>query len=180
MNEEEIKRLFVSEMSINKDDHENVKKRLVEEGVPFKSVTRLFNSLSIEYGYALSKENREAIIQFALANKKLNTKRLFEGRIKVLSNKLINVNKKGAAIIIRNYAKNHCLDIYCPPVKITEARVSFHNQFCTFVLENPKATEAKVIKYLTKGRAEYIQRNLKNYLAIWKMAETIREGFKNV
>jgi len=156
------------------DDPDSAKEFMVKEGIPFKSVTRLYNNLMIKNGLAFDKETKSRLVSKALLGKRLNSKRAFEGRSKAVLKALKNtVTTRSADALVRAFAKRHEVECWQRPYREEAVRVSFMKKFCNFLEENPFVKEKDVVKYLDKGTATYIKRNRNAYMDVWRMVSVI-------
>lgn len=177
----EYEEIFSEEIEEQPDDHDFVKAEMVRRGVPFQSVTRLFNQFMVASGRAFTKEQKEKRIASVLKVPTFATKKGFESKVaKILISMNGTMTQRAAAAAIRSYAKKNDLPVYHRPVKTTPVRVSFTKQFCDFLADNPFMKEEKVLAYLNdENNATYIKRNINNYLEIWRMLQVVLRKHNN-
>ena len=160
-------------------DHDAVKAQMVKEGVPFKSVTRVFNQLMIDTKRAFTKEGRDEVIRKVLNGRSMKTEKGFNGRVNALMVKIPGTTERSAGAMIRYYCKANDVPVYKRPARNMKPRVSFTKQFCDFLEANPFIKEEEVVKYLTTDRAKYIHRNMNTYMEIWRMVQAIVRKHNN-
>lgn len=179
MNNKEYEALFNDCLQRARGPDE-VKEMMVMSGVPFKSVTRLYNQFMIGKGLAFDADTKRKIVRKVLEGKRLNTKRAFAGRSASVKKALKDtITERSADALVRAFAKRNEVEVWQKPEKEDAVRVSFMKQFCDFLEANPFATEKAVVRYLDKGTATYIKRNRNTYMEIWRMVQVITRKHDN-
>lgn len=152
---------------------ELVKRAMVNKGVPFSAVTRTYNKYMVMSGRALSKDDRHNTIIEVLFSCRYETEEKFKQMVVNIQKKIPNTSFRAASAIVRSHAKSNENPVWSSPGANQNPRVSFMKQFCDFVARNPQMSESIVIQYLQDDTADYVKRNINNYVEVWKMAQTI-------
>jgi hypothetical protein len=172
----DCRNVFEDAMEDFPDDHDSAKAQMVKEGVPFKSVTRVFNQLMVETGRTLSKDSKDKFIK-KIISRGVKTEKGFNSRVDELMAKIPGTTERSAGAAIRYFCKaNRFSEIYKRPARNVAPRVSFTKQFCDYVIANPNIDEGDIMDYLMDGTANYVKRNFNNYMEIWRMAQCLRNS----
>ena len=171
----EYKSIFEDAFEDYPQDPDSIKAAMVKEGVPFQSVTRVFNQLMIETGRHLSKKDRELFIN-KIIKRGIKTEKGFNSRVDEFMRKITFTTERSAGASIRYFCKDNDIEVYQRPVRNSEPRVSFTKQFCDFVLLYPDHDESQIMDFLMdENRATYVKRNANNFMEIWRMAQCLRK-----
>lgn len=162
------------------NDPDEVKAMMVKEGVPFQSVTRIYNQIMIKAGRAFTPTGRQLIVETICNGRGIKTRKSFQSRVAAVAVALKGtVTERGAAVLVRNYASEAGLKVYKTPERNSAPRISFMKQFCDFLEANPLVGEKDVMKYLNRGTAKYVKRNINLYMDIYRMAQSIVRNSDN-
>src|SRR6056300_1788059 len=160
--DKKVEKAFLDSLEMGQDQ---AKLNMLEAGCPFKSVTRLYNQLSIRYGLINTPEERAKIVNDVCRNKNLKAKRSFDRAITTIQSRGSGINEKSAASLIRAWCRRNNQDYYvAPPRKKT--RNPFKQKFYQALLDNPMMTE-KELKALIRSLPVRYRKNPTKELPRW-------------
>lgn len=171
--EAKIKEAF-DESVAQEQDEDSTKMAMVGAGATFKNVTRLFNQFMIDAGLAISKADRDTLIEESLTGKALESEEEFNAAVEAVVAAVTGSTERSAAALVRAYAKKNELGVYTKPKGTGTGRSSFASDFYAFLSE-AKKTEEEIKAYVLgegdhKDTSANTKKNLSHYLAIGKMA----------
>ena len=173
----EIRIAFDEAVSGEKEEDE-VKLGMIGAGATFKNVTRLYNEFMIEAGLAISKADRNQIIEDALECRDFETEADFDAAVELLGGTLPGATLRSASALVRAYAKKNELSVYSKPKSEGVARSGFANDYYNYLIGNPKMTQDEA-KAFIMGEGDFaetsanVQKHMSHYLGIWKLVNTI-------
>ncbi len=156
---QEIKDAFVAAHDADKDD-DSVKIEMLAAGAKFKQVTRMFGELMIEFGYAVSKEEKAQAVSDACEEKELDTEEGFDAAVEALVGALESVNERGAGTMIRAYCKKNEIEFFKKPKTVAgERKDSFTSKFREFLIDKPNASSDDVLGFFDEHGNENQKQN---------------------
>lgn len=172
--EDTIRPAFDDAVAADKTEDE-VKMALIGAGATFKNVTRLYNQYMVDAGFAVSKEEKQEIVDKILTDKDLADEKVFTKAVAAIVAKAAGVTEKSAAALIRAFAKANELEVWKKPKGGGEGRSGFKSRFYDHLQANPSMTEEDVSKYLqeAEGTSANIQKHESVYQSIRAMANAI-------
>jgi hypothetical protein len=159
-------------------DDEATKMAMIQSGgATFKNVTRLYNQYLIDEGMAMTKEDKEAIVDDVMSDADVSTEEGFSNAVEAIVERGTNISEKSAVALVRKYAKDNELEVF----KATKAgssgagRVGFTAKYHEWLVNNPSATEKEAEEFI--NNSEYSSDNVRShasyYQGIRKMANAI-------
>ena len=139
-------------------DEDETKLSMIQAGATFKNVTRLFNTLMIENGFAISKEERDEIVADVLTGSDLSTEEGFDSASAELVSRVKGATERSAAALIRAHGKKNEVEVYAKPKVSAAPRNPFVTSFHSALIENPSMTEEE-LRELIAGLDEAHQTN---------------------
>ena len=150
---QEIINAFVSGMNDESKEDDDVKLAMIQAGAKFKNVARIFNELKIEYGFDLSKEAKEVLVNSACEGQDLSTEDGFNAAVGYITENEDKFNERQAGALVRGYAKKQGVEFYKKP-KPESTRISFVKDFYSALYENPQMSEEEVHQYIVEHGSE--------------------------
>lgn len=153
-------------------EEDAIKMAMIQAGATFKNVTRLYNALLIEAGLAVSKEDKEAIVNETLEGAELATEEGFDGAVSVLVEKITGATERSAAALIRSYCKKNELECYAKPKSAGNgSRGGFATDFYAYLLANPTMSAEEALAFVNgegdhKDTSDNIKKHASHYMAI--------------
>jgi hypothetical protein len=144
---DEVRKAFTDAVAAEKSEDE-IKINMIAAGAKFKNVTRIFNELMVEAGLAISKEDKDKIVSDACAEVDLSTEEGFDAAVAKVNGAIESTNEKGAATMIRAYARKNKIEFYKKPKKEGGTRTTFLSDFYAALLENPSMTEEEAHQFI--------------------------------
>ncbi len=170
---EAIKNAFLSGMNSEKKiEDDEIKLAMIQAGAKFKNVTRIFNELKIEYGFDLSKEAKEVLVNSACEGQDLSTEEGFGAAVGYITENEDKLNERQAGALVRGYAKKQGVEFYKKP-KPESTRISFTKDYYAALYENPNMTEKEVHQYIVEHGSENTLKFESNYQKIRLLANSI-------
>lgn len=159
------------------DDKEEdaIKLDMIGAGATFKNVTRLFNQFMIDAGHAISKADKDAIVEETLLDADLSDEEAFMQAVDALVENLDGSTQRSAMSLVRSYAKKNEMEIWTKPKGEVGSRPSFVRSYHNWIVANLDATEADAIAYVN-GEGDYadttdnVKRHLSHYLTSFRLA----------
>lgn len=147
--ENEIRNAFDEAITAEKEE-DDIKMAMIGAGATFKNVTRLYNQYMIDAGLAISKADRNQIVEDVLEGCDLDTEELFDAAVNALVESIKGATDRSAASLIRAYAKKNEIEVYVKPKGEGGSRNPFVRIFHEQLIENPKMTEDE-LKAIIEG-----------------------------
>lgn len=160
-------------------DEDAVKMAMIGAGATFKNVTRLYNQYMIDSGLAISKADRNQIVEDTLEGKEFADEESFDACISDLVAAIQGSTERSAASLIRAYAKKNELECYTKPKGQGGNRSSFASTFYEYLIGNPSKEEAEAY---VKGEgdnadtSDNVKKHLSHYMGIWELANKIHNA----
>lgn len=170
-----IKAAFQSAFSEDAQEDE-VKMAMITAGAKFKNVTRLYNQFMIEDGHAVSKADKDNAVAQLCEGQDLTDEVVFNGIIADLVANVQGTNDRGAASLIRAYAKKNEVECYKKPKGEGSGRSGFASQLYAFVGGSEARTKEDVTAFVN-GDGDYadtsdnVKKHLSHYLSIHALVE---------
>lgn len=176
----EIREAFDSAVEAGKTE-DDVKMAMIGAGATFKNVTRMYNQFMIDAGLAISKADRDEIVQNVLEGRDLSTEEGFDEAVVSLVEQIQGSTERSAASLIRAYAKKNELEVYAKPKGQGAGRPGFAGGYYDFLAKNPGCTEQEATDYVmgengNEETSENVKKHLSHYLGIWKLVNTIHNA----
>lgn len=125
----------------NDKDDDDIKLAMISAGATFKNVTRLYNQYMIETGRAVSKADRDLIINNALSGREFATEEEFTSACVALM-EAMKCTDKSANSTIRAYCKKNEKPVYAAEkIGDGKTRNPFVKLFHEGLIANPNYTE---------------------------------------
>jgi len=171
-------RLAFDEAVLEEADEDDIKMAMIGAGATFKNVTRFYNQYMIDAGMAISKEDRNQIVQDSLEGLEFDTEEAFDTAVGNLTDAIQGATERSAASLVRSYAKKNELECYTKPKGEGAGRTSFASKFYDFLVANPGMTEDVAKAYImgegdNEDTSSNVQNHLSHYLGIWKLARRV-------
>lgn len=125
----------------NESEEDDIKMSMIGAGATFKNVTRLYNQFMIDAGLAISKADRNQIVDDTLKGRDLDTEESFDAAVEGLMEAIKGATERSAGSLIRAYAKKNELEVYAKPKTESGSRNPFVQIFHTKLVEDPNMTE---------------------------------------
>jgi hypothetical protein len=157
---------------------DDIKLQMISAGATFKNVTRLYNKFMVEAGLAISKSDRNQIVEDTLSGRDVSTEESFNEAVNALVASIQGATERSAASLVRAYAKKNELPVYAKPKSEGGMKVGFASKFYDFLVGNPSVTEAEAEAFIMgkDGHAETsdnVKNHLSHYQAIRSLANRI-------
>lgn len=181
---EAIRSAFEESISNDKEEDE-VKMDMIQAGASFKNVTRLYNQFMIDAGLALSKSDRNQIVESTLEEADIESEEGFNAAVAALLESVKGSTERSAAALVRSYAKKNDINAYTKPKNegTGQGRTGFASLYYEFLRENPACTKEEAKAYIN-GEGEHpdttenIRKHESHYLKIWKLANDITKKYQ--
>jgi len=160
-------------------DPDTVKVAMLQVGVPFSSVTRMFNQFMVDAGFALSREEKDEMVESIIGGAEdIESEDGFNEVVAELVDRGSGViNERMAGAMIRGYAKKNDLPVYRKQAGGGGGGRTggFRNAFLDMLVQNPRMDEAQFDEVLNTHpmASENVRNNRGHYNAI-------REAFNRV
>ena len=122
-------------------DEDATKMAMIQAGATYKNVTRLYNQFMIDAGLAISKADRNDLVESTLEGKEFDTEESFESVVIELVEAIKGTTERSAAALVRAYAKKNELEAYAAPKGDGATRNPFVTNFHNALIENPNMDE---------------------------------------
>lgn len=160
-------------------DEDAIKMAMIGAGATFKNVTRLYNKFMIDAGLAISKEDRNAIVDETLEGRDFASEEDFNSAVEALVEAITGSTERSAAGLVRSYAKKNELECYVKPKGQGGSRSGFASKFYDFLLTNPSEEEAKA--YINgegdnEDTSDNVKKHMSHYMGIWGLANKIHNA----
>jgi hypothetical protein len=168
--------VFKDCMEKNMDDESTKLAMIQAGGATFKNVTRLFNQYMIDEGYAMTKEDKETIVDDVMSDADVSTEEGFQAAVDAIVERGVNISDKSAAALVRKYAKDNEIEVYkAAKAGSGTGRVGFAAKYYELLIANPAISEEEAAEFI--NNSEYSTDNVRNhmshYQSIRKMANNI-------
>lgn len=178
--EVEILAAFDSAVAENQDEDE-IKMSMIGAGATFKNVTRLYNKFMIDAGLAVSKADRDEIVQGVLEGRDLSTEEGFDEAVAAIIEAVNGSTDRSAAGLIRSYGRKNELEVFKKAKGTGAGRSSFASKYYEFIIGNPGMDEDEAKAYVMgegdhEDTSDNVKKHLSHYLGIWKLANTIHNA----
>jgi hypothetical protein len=174
---EEIRSAFKESYDAGKDE-DIVKIDMISAGAKFKQVTKIFNELMIEFGYAVSKEEKQKAVEDAVGGNDLSTEEGFDAAVSALVASVDSMNERGAGTSIRAYARKNDIDCFKKPKAVGGGtRTTFLSDFYDALVENPAMTEGEADEFIKENGTANTIRWAKTHQKAREMANKIAEKY---
>jgi len=171
----EIREAFDTSIADEAKEDE-IKMNMIGAGATFKNVTRLYNQFMIEAGLAISKSDRNELVEDTLAGKSFAEEEDFDAAVLELMEAVKGCTDRSAAALIRAYAKKNELEVYSKPKGQGGSRVGFAGGFYDYLVQPRTEEEAKAFIMGEGGNAatsDNVKNHLSHYMGIWKLTSQI-------
>ncbi len=157
---------------------DDIKLQMISAGATFKNVTRLYNKFMVEAGLAISKSDRNQIVEDTLSGRDVSTEESFNEAVNALVASIQGATERSAASLVRAYAKKNELPVYAKPKSEGGMKVGFASKFYDFLVGNPSVTEAEAEAFIMGKDAhaetsDNVKNHLSHYQAIRSLANRI-------
>lgn len=125
----------------SEQDEDSIKMLMIQEGATFKNVTRLYNQFMIDAGLAISKSDRNQIVDETLEGVDLSTEDAFDAATEALVANVKGATERSAAALVRSFAKKNEVECYKKPAGEGGTRNPFVQVFHEALIENPSMDE---------------------------------------
>ena len=162
----------------NDKDEDAIKFDLLNGGAKFSNVNKIFKKYSIEFGFDLSKKDRDAKLHEILEGYDLSAEESFNNLAEQVSTDLPGMTTQRAAVAIRAYAKRNELVVYKRP-KGEGSRSSFHADFHTWLVDTtPFPTQVQAETYINEHGTKNAVKRMRRLVSEWAMADRIVMKYK--
>ena len=165
----------------NESDEDEIKLQMISAGATFKNVTRLYNQYMIDAGLAISKADRNEIVESTLEGLDFDTEEAFSNAVVRLVDAVKGSNDRSASALVRAYAKKNELEVYVKPKGEASPRAGLTSDLYDFIVENPMQTDEQLTEYVNrtadeKGSANFAN-HLSSHLGVLKLARRVAEKY---
>ena len=175
-------RLAFDESVTEELDEDSTKMAMIGAGATFKNVTRMYNEFMIDAGFAISKADRNQIVDDTLEGHDLEEESDFDNAVAALIESIQGANLRSASALVRAYAKRNEVPIFSKPKTEGGTRNPFVMLFHEKLVEDPKMTEQD-LKDLISGLSPDHQTNPTRWFAqhnnIRKTANSIAAKYED-
>ena len=169
----EIRDAFDTAVTGEKSE-DDTKMAMIGAGATFKNVTRFYNKFMIDAGFAISKADRNEIVEKTLEGMEFLEEDDFETAVSMIAEGVQGATERSAGALIRAYAKKNELDCYAKP-KGTGGGEGFAARFYNFLIANPTVSKEDAKKFINTDEksSDNTKRHELHYL---KIAETVNKA----
>ena len=159
-------------------DDDSTKMDMIAAGASFKSVSRTFNSLMVETGRAMSKDDKGTAVANALEGLDVSDEDGFDDAIEAVMEGVTGATDKSAAALVRGYAKKNELECYKKTKSAGAGRSGFASKFYDALRANPAMTKEEGAGFIngTEGNDETsrnVKKHITHYQAIRQLVNDI-------
>ena len=175
--EAKIRESFDASISAEQDDDE-VKLNMIGAGATFKNATRLYNKFMIDAGLAISKADRNQIVEDTLEGRDFDTEEGFDAATAAIVDAVQGATERSGASLVRAYAKKAGMECFAKAKGDGAPRITFRSTFYNWIVSNPDATAEEAKAYIM-GEGEYgptsenIQRHASSHLNVFAMTRRL-------
>ena len=157
-------------------DEDSIKLKMIQAGSKFSEVARLYNLYLVEFGFAKSKEEKNAAIEEILPGQDLLDESVFDAcSIKIME--ALEVTDKSANAMIRQWCKKNDVEYFKKVREPVTGTSSIVNKVFDWIIVNIDSTHSELVSFLeTFDSANVIKRKSK-YVAIFDMAKSIKAKY---
>lgn len=121
---------------------DEVKLAMIRAGATFKNVTRLYNEYLVDSGLAMSKEEREGLVEKVITESdNVSEEAGFDAVVARLVENGNNLDAKQASVILRAYCKKKEVECFKKPKGVGGAKSGFREDFFSALEKNPAMTK---------------------------------------
>lgn len=185
MDEMDVIRVAFDEAMGDNQEEDDVKMHMISAGATFKNVTRLYNQFMIDAGFAISKEDRNQIVDELLSDKDLDTEESFTNAVSAVLEAVKGSTERSAAAIVRSYGKKNGQEVYTKPKNegTGSGRTGFASSYYDFLAENPRCTQEEAEAFIN-GEGDHpdttdnIKKHSPHYLKIWNLVNRVSSQYQ--
>lgn len=171
-----LRAVFQAGVDAEKDE-DAIKFDLLNNGAKFSNVNKVFRKYSIEFGFDLSKKDRDTKIHEILNGYDLEDEEGFNALAEQLATDIPGMTAQRAPVAIRSYAKKHELAVY-KRVKGTGARNGFQIMFHDWLVEStPFPTKEQAENYINENGTKNAIKRMRRLTQEWDMANRIVQKY---
>lgn len=168
---------FSTAQSAGKNDDE-IKMAMIKAGATFKNVSRFFQELMVGAGLAMSKDERDKIVDKICKGRKLENEDSFDKAVAKVVEEVTGADAKTAGSLIRAWGKKNEVAVFQKPKGEGKGKSGFASKFYAFLIQNPKvsAEKAKAFVMGTDGNAETsdnVKKHLSHYMGVAKLVNDV-------
>ncbi len=173
----EIREAFDDGASEEKGE-DDIKMAMIGAGATFKNVTRLYNTFMIDAGFAISKSDRNAIVESTLEGASFEDENDFATVVSLVTEAVQGATERSAAALIRAYAKKNELDCYVKPKGESTGKPGFSGLFYDALVGNPAMSKDDAVAMIqgtgdNAETSENTKRHENHFLRIAAMVNRI-------
>lgn len=174
-----IKAAFDEAIAEEKEE-DFIKLQMISAGATFKSVTRLYNQYMIDAGLAISKADRNQILDDVMEDRDVETEEDFNAAVEALVASMKGATARSAGAQIRSFAKKNDISVYAKPKSEGPGRVGFTNMYHDWLVANIGCTEDEAKAYIMgegdhAETSDHVKRNLSSHIGAWELVKTTAE-----
>lgn len=175
--EDTIRVAFTEALDGNAEE-DDVKMAMIQAGATFKNVTRMYNQFMIDGGFAISKSDRDAIVESTLEGAELATEEGFDAAAAAIAEAVQGSTDRSAAALVRAYAKRMELEVYAKPKGTGTPRSGFVAGFHNWLVENNTATKEEALAYIQgegvhAETSENVKRHASAHMNAWALVNAM-------
>jgi hypothetical protein len=152
--------------SVDEKGEDDIKMAMIGAGATFKNVTRLYNQYMIDAGFAISKADRNEIVEKTLEGAEFAEENDFASVVSLVVDAVQGATERSAGALIRAYAKKNELDCYTKPKGTGGGGAGFASRFYEFLLGNPDQEAAKAFIQTDEKTSDNVKKHEGHYLKI--------------
>lgn len=176
---EAIKVAFQTEMAKENPDEEAVKMAMLMAGAKFANVTRYFNQLMVEFGFAKSKEERNDILDKLLTGLDLTVESSFDEAV-IKAGEALGVNERSAGTSVRMWCKKNEVEFFKKPKSEPgEGRDSFSDKMHKWILDNIDATKEQFIEFFDATASDNKAKFKNRYISLYDFVQKIKTIYQS-
>jgi len=146
-------------------DEDSIKLGMISAGATFKNVTRLYNQFMIDAGLAISKQDRNELIDSTLEGKEFNTEEAFDAAALELANAIAGTTERSAAAMVRAYAKKNELDCFAKAKsESTRTSVDINEAVCNYMLGKTDFDKDDILAFIKSQKADISEGATRTYM----------------
>jgi hypothetical protein len=161
---------------------DQIKLSMINAGASFKNVSKFYSDLMVSAGLAMSKDDRQKVLDEVLTGNDLSTEDQFNGVVGTLLSRITGSTDQSIKTMVRAWAKKNTVDVFTPakPESTGGNRNPFVSNFHAALVENPKLTEDElkgIISALTAENQVNPQRWFAQHNNIRKLVNKVAEKY---
>ena len=157
---------------------DEVKMAMISAGATFKNVTRLYNGFMIDAGMAVSREERDEIVDRLMKDADVSTEDSFDAKVSEIAEAITGATEKSAANYIRAYCKKHDLEVFKKVGSGKTRQDGFRFKFYDALKANPAMTEEEAKKFGSEFGSENDKKAFSHYQAIRELVNVVSGNAK--